>query len=109
MPDSAVALVRVERGGVEEAIHLGHVVLADGAGRIEASLGNRARVTYYRSCLKPFQALAALRTGIVERFQLLPEHIAIISASHNGEPRHLEVVRDLLQRTGIPESALECG
>jgi L-asparaginase II len=109
MPDSAVALVRVERGGIEEAIHLGHVVVADGAGRIEASLGNPARVTYYRSCLKPFQALAALRTGIVERFQLLPEHIAIISASHNGEPRHLEVVRDLLQRTGIPESALQCG
>jgi L-asparaginase II len=109
MPASAVALVRVERGGVEEAIHLGHVVVADAAGRVEASVGNPARVTYYRSCLKPFQALAALRTGIVERFELLPEHIAIISASHNGEPRHIEVVRDLLQRTDIPESALQCG
>ena len=109
MPDSAVALVRVERGGVEEAIHLGHVVVADATGRVVASVGNPGRVTYYRSCAKPFQTLAALRTGIVERFGLQPEHIAIMSASHNAEPRHLEVVRDLLQRTGIPENALQCG
>lgn len=109
MPDSAVALVRVERGGVEEAIHLGHVVVADADGRIDASLGNPTRTTYYRSCAKPFQALAALRAGIVERFHLQPEHIAIMAASHNGEPRHIEVVRDLLRRTGIPESALQCG
>src|SRR2546430_14026984 len=32
-----------------------------------------------------------------------------MSASHNGEPRHVEIVRDLLARTGVPESALQCG
>jgi L-asparaginase II len=30
-------------------------------------------------------------------------------ASHNGEPRHVEVVRELLSRAGISESALQCG
>ena len=109
MPDPAVALVRVERGGIEEAVHLGHVIVVDAGGRVHTSLGDPTRVTYYRSCLKPFQTLGALRTGIVERFQLEPQHIAIMSASHNGEPRHLEVVRDLLQRAGIDESALQCG
>jgi L-asparaginase II len=66
-------------------------------------------LTYYRSCAKPFQAIAALRTGIGERFGLKPEHLAIIAASHNGEPRHVEVVRDLLSKTGIAEAALQCG
>jgi len=102
-------MVRVERGGVEEAIHVGHLATVDATGRIQASVGNPDRLTYFRSCAKPFQALAALGTGIVSRFQLQSEHLAIMAASHNGEPRHVEVVRDLLDHVGIPESALQCG
>jgi len=102
-------MVRVERGGIEEAIQVGHLAAVDAAGTVRASAGNPDRVTYFRSCAKPFQAIAALRTGIVSRFHLGPQHIAIMAASHNGEPRHVELVRDLLQRAGIPESALQCG
>ena len=109
MPAPAAPLVRVERGGVEEAIHLGHLATVDAAARVQASVGNPDRLTYFRSCAKPFQAIAALRTGIVSRFHLQPEHVAIMAASHNGEPRHVEVVRDLLRHAGIPESALQCG
>lgn len=109
MPTPAAPMVRVERGGVEEAIHLGHLAAVDAGGRIQASAGNPDRLTYFRSCAKPFQAMAALRADIVSRFRLQPEHIAIMSASHNGEPRHVEVVRDLLDHAGIPESALQCG
>ena len=106
---SGAPLVRVERDGIEEAVHLGHLVVADSDGRISVALGNPNRITYYRSCAKPFQALAALRTGIVSRFDLHTEHIAIMAASHSGEPRHVEVVRDLLHRSGVPEDALQCG
>ncbi|TMC30215.1 MAG: asparaginase [Chloroflexi bacterium] len=65
MPAPAAPLVRVERGGVEEAIHLGHLATVDAAARVQASVGNPDRLTYFRSCAKPFQAIAALRTGIV--------------------------------------------
>lgn len=106
---SAAPLVRVERGGIEEAVHLGHLVVADADGRISVAMGNPNRITYYRSCAKPFQGLAAVRTGIVSRFGLHTEHIAIMAASHSGEPRHIEVVRDLLHRSGVPEEALQCG
>jgi L-asparaginase II len=109
MPNAAAPLVSVERGGVEEAIHLGHLAAVDSHGGVHASLGNLDRITYFRSCAKPFQALAALRSGIVSRFDLTSEHTAIMAASHNGEPRHVEVVRDLLARAGVPESALQCG
>lgn len=109
MPSLAEPLVRVERGGVEEAIHLGHIAVVDSSGRINASLGNPERVTYYRSCAKPFQAIAALGTGMVRRFDLQPEHVAIMAASHNGEPRHVEVARDLLAQAGVAEDALQCG
>ena len=109
MPNPAAPLVRVERGGVEEAIHLGHLAVVDAGGRLHASLGNPGRVTYFRSCAKPFQAIGSLGAGIAARYELGAEHVAIMAASHNGEPRHVEIVRDLLRRTGIAESDLQCG
>ena len=109
MPYLAAPLIRVERGGIVEAIHLGHLAVVDPDGHLHASLGDPGHVTYFRSCAKPFQAIGSLSTGIAARYQLGAEHIAIMAASHNGEPRHVEVVRDLLQRAGIAESALQCG
>jgi L-asparaginase II len=109
MPNSATPLVRVERGGVEEAIHLGHLAVVDGDGHVRLSLGDPDHLTYFRSCSKPLQALGSLSADIVDRFGLSAEHVAVMCASHNGEPRHVEVVRELLRRAGIPESALQCG
>ncbi len=109
MPNSAAPLVRVERGGVEEGIHLGHVAVVDADGRVHASLGDPQHVTYFRSCAKPFQAIGSLGTGIAASYELGADHVAIMAASHNGEPRHVEIVRDLLRRARIEESALQCG
>ena len=104
-----VPLVAEDRGDVREATHSGHLVVADADGQTIAALGDPSRLTYFRSSAKPFQAMAALGTGIQRRFGLTDEHIAVMAASHSGEPRHLEVVRDLLGRAGVPESALACG
>jgi len=109
MPNPAVPLLRIERGEVEEGVQRGHLAAVDPEGKVIASRGDPERLTYFRSCAKPFQGIAALRTGIVERFDLTAEHVAIICASHNGEPRHVAVVRDLLAHAGIDESALQCG
>lgn len=109
MPNSAVPLVRVERGGVEEGIQLGHIAVVAADGGVQARLGDYAHVTFFRSAAKPFQTLASLRADIVSRYNLQPAHVAIMSASHSGEPRHVEVVRDLLAHAGIPENALRCG
>jgi L-asparaginase II len=109
MPTSAVPLLRIERGEVEEGLQRGHLVAVDGTGTIVSSRGDPSRPTYFRSCAKPFQAIAALRTGIVERFELTTEHVAIICASHSGEPRHVAAVRDLLTHAELDESALQCG
>jgi len=109
MPNPAVPLLRIERGEVEEGVQRGHLAAVDPEGKVIAFKGDPRRLTYFRSCAKPFQGIAALRTGIVERFDLTAEHVAIICASHNGEPRHVAVVRDLLAHAGIDESALQCG
>jgi L-asparaginase II len=109
MPESAVPLLRVERGGLEEGLQRGHLAAVDASGTVIAALGDPNRQTYFRSCAKPFQAIAALRTGIVDRFGLTAEHVAVMCASHSGEPRHVAVVRDLLAHAAFDESALRCG
>jgi len=109
MPNAPVPLIAVERGGIREATHSGHLAAVDSAGRLRFHLGDPQALTYFRSCAKPFQTIAGLRSEIVPRYGLTPEHIALMSASHNGEPRHLAIVRDLLGHTGLEEEALQCG
>ncbi len=111
MPASnqAVPLVAVDRGAIREATHYGHVVVVDGPDGIRAALGQPDRQTYFRSSAKPFQALAALRAGIQTRFHLQPEHVAVMAASHSGETQHVALVREVLDRAGVPEAALQCG
>jgi len=99
----------VERGEVEEGIQRGHLAAANAQGMIARSQGDPNRLTYFRSCAKPLQAIAGLRAGIVERLGLTTGHVAIMCASHNGEPRHVAMVRDLLAHAEVDESALECG
>ena len=42
-------------------------------------------------------------------FDLTDADIALLCASHNGEPRHTERVASLLARIGASESVLACG
>ena len=37
------------------------------------------------------------------------EELAVACASHNGEPKHTEVVARMLGKAGLDASALECG
>src|SRR2546423_14849071 len=109
MPNTAAPLVSVERAGVAEAIHLGLLAVVGADGQVRARLGDPDHLTYFRSGAKPFQSIGSLGTGIASRFDLRPEHVAIMSASHNGEPRHVGIVPGLLARTGGPGSALPSG
>ena len=76
---------------------------------IVSALGAIDVPVYLRSTAKPFIAAAAVREGVVERFGLEPHEIALMAASHNGEPFHIAAVRSMLRKIGLPETALACG
>ena len=59
-----------------------------------------AFVTMTRSALKPFQAMPFVAAGGVERFGYSPAQVALLCASHSGEPRHVEAVADMLAAAG---------
>jgi L-asparaginase II len=100
-----VPLVRVVRSGLEESVHAGDVVVVDGQGRVVASCGEPDRLVFARSCMKPLQATVSLSLA---PFDFPDPEVAVMCASHNAEPVHVEAVRSLLARAAIPEEALQC-
>ncbi len=100
-----VPLVRVVRSGLEESVHLGHVAVCDADGRLVASAGDPRHTVFTRSSMKPLQAAVSLRAigdGLTDRA------VAVMCASHNGEPVHVGVVRSLLATAGLSSAALRC-
>lgn len=102
-------LVEVWRGPIIESRHSGHLTAVDRHGRRICSLGAPETVTYLRSSAKPFQALPVVFSGAADRFGFSEQEVAIACGSHNGEPVHVEAVRSILRKIGVPESALKCG
>jgi L-asparaginase II len=97
-------VVEVVRGGVVEASHRVHAIAVSG-GAVVAAAGDPGLLAYLRSTAKPLQALPLVRA----RPDLDDRDLAIASASHRAEPRHLDAVRALLARAPADEDELECG
>ena len=97
------------RGELTESVFRVSVAVVDATGRVVASAGDPALVTFWRSAAKPFQAMPLLAGGRADRFGLGDEELALACASHSSEPMHLEVARRFLDRIGCAESDLACG
>jgi L-asparaginase II len=102
-------LVETTRGGTIESIHHGALVVVDTRGQVHAAIGDPRLVSFPRSSLKPFQLLALVAGGGVERFGLDARDLAIGSASHSGQDIHVDAVCRLLAKIDAPPEALACG
>ena len=95
------------RGGHVESVHEFAWRLHEPGG--ESRGGGDVGPVFLRSAAKPFQALPAVRAGVLERFGLDERHLAVASASHGGDGRHLARVGEILNACGVGEEALACG
>jgi L-asparaginase II len=50
-----------------------------------------------------------VRAGVLERFGFGERELAVMCASHNGEPAHVELVVSMLERIGATVDDLGCG
>jgi L-asparaginase II len=104
-----MGVIEVVRGDLVEARHRVHVAVVDASGHLVASVGDPAMAAGYRSAAKPFQALPLVEDGVVERFGLTLEELALCCASHEGEEIHVARARSILAKAGLDELALRCG
>ena len=103
------ARAEVWRGAGLESVHRVHLVVVDAEGRRVLEAGHPDCVTYWRSSAKPIQALPTIAAGAVRLHGLEPPEIAVLCASHSGQPAHLEAVQSVLRKAGCSESDLQCG
>lgn len=102
-------LIELTRGDTVECMHLGAVAVCNAQGRLLAHAGDAALTVFTRSTLKPFQALPLVEGGGIAHFGLLPQQVALLCASHNGDNEHVAQVTGMLAKAGLNQHALQCG
>lgn len=102
-------LVELYRGSQVESFYRGCAAVVDSQGEVKLAIGNVDELIYPRSSIKIVQALALVESGAADAFGLSDAELAVTCASHSGEPLHVGLVRSILQKAGLDESALECG
>jgi L-asparaginase II len=104
-----IPLARVTRGDAIDSVHYGSVAVVDRDGGLLFAAGDPHYLTTTRSALKPLQALPLVASGGIERFGYSPEQVALLCASHSGEPRQVAAVADMLARADCTPEQLQCG
>ena len=105
----AQKLVPYIRDGLIEQEHFGYVVRTD-KDRILEKLGEDKDYPFFlRSCAKPLQASLLIDYELDKKYNMSEEEIAICCASHAGEKIHVDIVKGLLDKFGIPYNKLKCG
>lgn len=104
-----VPLVIATRGDAVESVYYGSFAVADAGGGLLARAGDGDFPMFTRSTLKPFQALPFVADGGPAHFGFSSAQVALMCASHSGEPRQLAGVADMLVRVDSSEAQLQCG
>jgi L-asparaginase II len=102
-------LVEAWRGPLVESRHHGAVAVADADGKLVLCVGDVTTPIFPRSAVKALQALALVESGAADRYGLSDQELALVCASHSGEPAHVEGVTRMLAKAGLDASALACG
>lgn len=102
-------LAEVTRGGEVESVHAGAVAVVNISGELLYYAGDPHFPTFTRSTIKPFQSLPFMCDDGPRRFGFGSREIALMCASHSGEPVHVSTVQGMLRKAGCDEHHLRCG
>ncbi len=104
-----VPLAVVTRGVLVESVHGGAVAVTDRDGQVLWAAGDPLQHIFTRSALKPLQALPFVAAGGHERYGYSAPQVAMLCASHSGEPRHVAAAAEMLAKAGNSAADLQCG
>lgn len=105
----SVEMVHVYRGEEIESIHRGDIVAVNNKGEIIFGYGDPYKRTYWRSAAKPFQVIEFVESGGIEKFGIESRELALMTSSHGGEEKHVEVLQSILSKLGKTLDDLDCG
>jgi L-asparaginase II len=102
-------LIQLTRGGLQENLHFGAIAVANTRGQLIAHAGDAHWLTFTRSTLKALQALPFVQAGGPAHFGFSTPEVALLCASHNGEPMHVDAANSMLAKAGQTVKTLRCG
>ncbi|MFD1173369.1 asparaginase [Oceanobacillus picturae] len=96
------------RGESLENTHQGLICILNEEKEVIYERGDIDQYVFYRSAMKPLQAIPAFTTNMVEKYRLTPEEAALFTASQRGEAYHQAALESLLNKLQLKEDALVC-
>ena len=108
-PAELVPLVELTCGGHRECVHFGAVAVVDHRGAVLAHVGDPHWMGFTRSTLKVLQALPLVQSGVAQALGLGSGELALLCASHNGEPMHVQTAESILAKADLDYRVLRCG
>lgn len=99
-------LFTIERSGTAEVTVSG-IISVRAADKPLLNVGDTKANIWSRSLLKPWQLLPQIPL-LRKSYPIHSQHFAMMLASHNGEPWHLEYLKELLMLGGLDEIHLQC-
>ena len=109
MENKPALVAEVSRGNFVESRHAIDCIVADASGKLITTYGDEDLEVFPRSAIKSLQALPLVESGAADSFGFENKHLALACSSHNAQSMHVETARDMLNRSGIDETCLECG
>lgn len=106
---AGVPAVAARRDTRVESVHNVAACVVDADGAIVMKVGTVETPVFLRSAAKPFIAAASVRAGVLEAFGFGERELAVMAASHSGEPGHVDLVASMLERIGASVHDLQCG
>ncbi|TCP29551.1 asparaginase [Scopulibacillus darangshiensis] len=101
-------LVSEYRGNILENVHHGVVCGIDENKKVVFQKGDIQHPAFYRSAMKPLQAIPVFKTDVAQKYGLTSEESALFIASHRGESYHRRALQSLLDKLKLSESSLIC-
>lgn len=93
------------RGKSIETLHHGWICVLNKEKKIIYKKGNISDCTFLRSAAKPIQAIPIIDNNL----NVTLKELAIITGSHSGSGKHLEVLEQFMHKYNIKLSDLKCG
>ncbi|MBP1916227.1 L-asparaginase II [Lederbergia galactosidilyticus] len=96
------------RNNTLENTHEGIICVVNDKKEIIYQKGNPNQYVYYRSAMKPIQAIPIFTTSVFEKYHLTNREAALFTASQRGEKYHQEALQSLLEKLQLTEEQLVC-
>lgn len=94
------------QNAIFDLMRYGYLCIVDEHSNVLYSAGDCEDLVFYRSASKPIQALPVFKYGLIEELDIGEKESVILSASHAGEPFHVEAVESILKKGGFTEDIL---